>query len=286
MFKITTTLTLLLATTLGGHAQGAVIADPTLASGPNAIDPAGAETLDQTPATTSDGLAVTAATEASLEARNDFRVVQNFTGFGNTTNTIHFTDPTLPDIRFTREQVSATPNDFGEATSSDGFNTSAGAAIRLRNNSGGNKTTRVRFDFGSYDAGSDTWDGSVNAISAASINLINLSPGMVSAAASFYAEDGTLISQQTLTAGTDADTPGSGATDGLFALEVDGSTPLISYFDVRIVYPGGIKTVGLDDLGFTAIPEPASLALIGIGGLLMIRRGRDARTAPAAFLSH
>ena len=43
-----------------------------------------------------------------------------------------------------------------------------------------------------------------------------------------------------------------------------------------ITYGGDASRVGLNEVVFTQVPEPGSLALLGLGGLMMIKRRRRA----------
>lgn len=62
-----------------------------------------------------------------------------------------------------------------------------------------------------------------------------------------------------------------GYWSGLF--EDEAGTQYVGYVDVS-VGPGNLDPVTIHDAGFAQIPEPSSLALLAIGGLMIARRRR------------
>lgn len=214
--------------------------------GPDAIDPDGVEAVNR--------LAVGAATEAALESSTHFIAVQSFDGFGsenNDPNIIDFVDPLQPDIHFTSSGSAAASNN-GNATSSDALNTSEGTAINLYNNSGSNKTLTLNIDFGDYDDGLDSFDGSAKTVDVCGFSLQGVSDTSLNISVEFKDSSGTILSTQTAQ---------GGANDNvLFGYDSQGVG--IAEIRVRAFAPGGVTSLGLDDLGFTSATQvPAPLTL-------------------------
>lgn len=258
MKKMTCVLTTAMVTASAGSAGAAVIVDPATFSGPGAIDPAGVEELDAN--------AVGATAPELLEAQPDFLVVQDFAGFaGGVGNSdfIAFTDGSLPDVRFT---VAVNSSNAGFATSTAALQTSAGTSVYL-----GNGTLRYEIDFGAYDD-SGTFDDGVNAVAAAGFTLIRQADP--SAARTFTAEfrsdAGDILSTQTYT-----DVIGGESGDDVFFGYQALAGESIGRITLRL--PSDGNTLGgntaLDDFGFTAVPEPGSVALLA-GGLLAVAARR------------
>jgi len=242
-------------------AFGAVITDPTLASGSNAINPnglslaAGDQPGDSTPMTT-------------LEARSDFRVLQDYAGFtktggDNNPNIVSFTDPDTPDIRFS--YIDSPKND-GEET--DTTTSSGTSAMRLQ------VAGELLIEFGTYDSGSSTFtaDRTSDAVSFMFNQWRFAGGGTITLTADYLDSQGGTIKSQSVTQTSPQNVDGP-TRNTYFAWEAP------SIAAVSLTRSGDIKSNinTFDDFGFTIIPEPGSLALMGLGGLLMLGRGRRAR---------
>lgn len=256
---------LLAAAVLAGHAHAATIVDPTLVSGPgNVIDPPGSETVD-----VSFGTA-----QATLEARSDLRVLQDFTGFaasasGN--NIVSFTSTLLPDIQF-QFSGSFSTTQAGAGTTLTSNSTSGSSYLNQRNSATGTSTLTISFG---------TWDGSAfttdQTVGAAGFTLTNVYTG----------KNGTVIFRDAL---------GNALNTGLNAIsytglnDVDGTGNHRDFYigwdsdaqstaaigSISITFTGTAFNSGLDDFAFTTIPEPASALLGGLGMLVLLRRRRSA----------
>ncbi len=254
-------------------ANAAVIVDPTLVGGTDAIDPAGSQTIDERPGTLD---------EAILEGRSDFAgAIQNLgVGFDTAQNSpvvnfIQFTDPTLADIRITVNAAGNSAsggniNDSGRVTSgSDGLRMAGGGT--------------ALFEFGEFDGTTFTSGKVVDAVGFV-IGNIRATQGPTFTVTFRDSLGQTLGSPQVLTGGTEATTgtAGGDGIEGFFSFDSDGTIANgIASILVNRNGGGNIAT-SIDDFGFTSvitsdIPEPASLALMGLGGLLLVGgRGRRA----------
>jgi len=237
-------------------AFGAVITDPTLASGSGAINPNGLslDAGDQPADSTS---------MATLEGRSDFRVLQDYAGFTNTSeNIVSFTDPDTPDIRFS--YITGSGQDGREET---GVPTSSGtSAMRLQ------VEGEVLIEFGTYDSGSSTFtaDRTSDAVSFMFNQWRFRGGGTITLTADYLDSQGDTIKSQSVIQTSPKDGP---PRNTYFAWEAP------SIAAVSFTRSGDIKSNinTFDDFGFTIVPEPGSLALMGLGGLLMLGRGRRAR---------
>ena len=285
----------LILTTLGLAAAaapvsfGAVInGDGRLITTGELIDPAGAQTVD----TNAPG----STPQATLEAIAGAQALQNFDGFEGPAavfdpgfNTVFFTDPTVPDLMFTvagntRAQSGATIGSPTFVTSDDG-NSEGGVDLRAAQGSGTNITYTV--DFGSYDPGSDTFTSGVNPVTAAGFTIGAIRQGK-SYTVEFRDDSGLVLSTQTLAGitevigdpGSDSNDGGntvSEAIDGYFGFQAAAGQSIGSILITQSATSNGNQVSAFDDLLFTdavVIPEPASIALVGLGGLLMLRRNR------------
>ena len=112
--------------------MAAVVADPAVFQGSGALDPPGAQAITDTE--TGGG-----ATEAGLEARNDFLAIHDWTGFvpwgqvDGATNLFSFSTPWMPDIEFEYNNISgdSMPGDYGGAITSAKHATSPGSIFVL-----------------------------------------------------------------------------------------------------------------------------------------------------------
>ena len=260
--------------------------DARLVTSGELIDPAGAQEVD----TNAPG----STPQATLEAIAGAQALQNFDGFAGPAvnfspgfNTVFFSDPTLPDLMFTaagntRAQSGATVGSDTFVTS-DGGNSEGGVDLRAAQGSGTNITYTV--DFGSYDAGSDTFVSDVNSVTAAGFTLGAIRQGK-SYTVEFRDDSGAVLSTQTLAGITEViGDPGSDpndgtntqseAIDGYFGFQALAGQSIGSILITQSATSNGNQTSAFDDLLFTdVVPEPASLALVGLGGLLMLRRNR------------
>jgi hypothetical protein len=166
------------------RAAAAVVADPTLASGFEAVDPPGSEEVDL--------LVVESGADTTprrIEQRYSFAVLQDWDGFSGwnqvngASNVLSFSDPTTPDVKFEVNNVSGSlaPNPFGSELPSANHATSGASAYELTAFTGDTTpftgTHAVTMTFGTYDAGSDTFTDDV-AVEAASFTLNNINGGV------------------------------------------------------------------------------------------------------------
>ncbi|MBI1337355.1 MAG: PEP-CTERM sorting domain-containing protein [Phycisphaera sp.] len=247
-------------------AHAATISDPTLYT---VIDPAGVQDVTSAPDES------WGTSQATLEARSDLKVMQDFAGFtgGSGGNIVAFTDPTLPDIRFA---MTTDDPDAGGAITSDNFNSSAGSALLFDND--GSVTPVLTISFGTWNGSTFTADQTVDAAGFVLTQVLNSSIRHFDV--TFKDSGGNTITQFLNLAGDATATTGTGAdtsTDGSWPEIYVGwdataqNTNKIAQI-VIAVSDGSASSSGFDDLAFTTIPEPASLALMGFGGLLLLPR--------------
>jgi hypothetical protein len=244
--------------------HAAEIANPTLYT---TMDPGGGRDI-----TLFDG--ANATTQATLEALNDFSVIRDFAAAVDGTNVVAFTDATMPDIQISF--VGGLNSATGSVLTNSGFITSPGSGIKVVSS----QTSATHAMTGTIDFGS--WDGSftsnVNAVSAAAFTLAQ--PGrwqrMESVVVTFLgADDSTVINTQTILGSSIVDKTSS---QGLYFGYQAGSGESIgsAVFTVNVNLEVGTQDdplLGLDDISFAAIPEPAtSVSLLG-GVVLLLSLG-------------
>lgn len=254
-------------TLLSTGAFAATIVDPTLVTGSAAIDPDGSETIDQRPGV---------LPEADLEARAGFRGAIQSLGVGfeaygsgttHPTNVIAFTDPSLPDIRFTvggtnpNAQTGVNISNTGNAERVTSG--TAGFQFLLGGNSLSTGTVTLLIEFGTLEASVFTANGMVDA---AGFTVGNARDGQTYVV-QFRDTLGGLLSEQTLLGA--ADSTGTGNNNGIegyFGFGSDG-LPATAIGSILITRTnGGNIGATIDDLAFAVIPEPSS-ALLLMGGL-------------------
>jgi hypothetical protein len=247
--------------------SAAVITDPTLTSGTDAIDPAGSQSVNQS--------AVNSTSQATLEAISGFAGIHDYTGFVNRStspdNIVSFTSASLPDIRFSSSGgFNDGNNNYNTANAT--FETSPGSTIifRTANSSNGTTPLNIFIEFGDYS--SSTFTPNLNAVEAAGFVLTNMSTTQ-GITATFLDASGSTLSSQTATAGANGNEiyfghQAVGATSGAN----DG----IARINIQVTSPGTTGAyLGLDDLAFSpaVIPEPSTLAMMGLFGIgLMMKR--------------
>lgn len=248
--------------------SASIITDASLVFGADAIDGPGFEAADQE----------IGASQASLEALSTFGAVQDFGGFAplagsNTANYLSFTDPNRSDVRVTVLSGDTSESDGGGTNVANTLS-SAGSSISFKENPGGAVT--LRFDFGSYDAGADTFDASVGAVDGVGFMFNNIvsGPNGSRVQATFFSDSAAPLFATAVLDGTGA---GSGNRDYSIGY-LNTGLGQVGYFDVTFTTPGANnRGSGLDDLGFTAvIPEPTSAMAIAAGGLCLLGRRRRA----------
>jgi len=263
--------TLIVATLLAllgavGNASAAVILDPVVTTGVDAIDPAGDEAVDTE----------LGDSQATLEAIAGFTAVHNWTDGtnsmdGGNDNTIAFTDSALPDIFFDFISHTGNPQQSGNTFE---FDTNSARNASPSNNALINLDTNNVFtfaiDFGSYDADTDTFDPSVNSAVAAGFVFSNVKDGF-SGTVKFRDDADNVLSTLDIT----PDTTVAENQEIFFGYDASGGTPIGSVL-VEVTTSDKNAFVGLDDVGFatTIIPEPAGAVLVGLGGVILLSRRR------------
>lgn len=242
--------------------SAAVIVNPTLATGSGSIAPSGAQAIT---------ISASGSTSKSvLETLSGFGVVQNFAGFANGTNIISFTDAQRPAVQIS---FSGSGNlaASGSALSNVAFASSADSAIRL---AADNALTGPNALVGTIAFGS--WNGSTFNSNNASVSAVGFTLNapltrfdrVNAITVSFLSPTGTQLSIQTVN--------NFGSTTGVgiyFGYEATGGAAIGSVvIQIDINAKAGSEQqvlIGLDDLGFTAIPEPSQTAMLTIASLAL-----------------
>ncbi len=79
----------------------------------------------------------------------------------------------------------------------------------------------------------------------------------------------TLDDATTLSTSSSSLSASNGGDDTFFHLAATSGRYITAF---KVDLSGSNYFIGIDDIGFITVPEPASMALIGLGGLMMIRR--------------
>jgi hypothetical protein len=225
-----------------------------------------------------------AATQSALEARTDLRVLQTWTGLDNAAssttapvNTIAFSDPSMPDVRMTVGGGFQTTGGGNGPSTNYILSSSAGSGYRFANS--GNTAMTVTLDFGDFDG--TNFNSAANAVDAVGFVIANVNSGLT-LTVDFFDDAGTLLGQQTAT-GNSTDTANSNdataanlGADFFFGLDADSNIGRIVI--TRTATSNGTVGSGLDDFGFTTVPEPGTIGLAGVAALsLLARRPRSLR---------
>lgn len=248
--------------------HAAVITDRSTVTGSAAIDPDGDQTIDTI-------AAAAGPTQATLEARSDFRVIQDFSGLdsyigtpASAVNTLSFTGTTLPDIRLRIDTAYGDPST--STTNSGSFNsqavrTSPNGGWNLRAAGTGSGDVRGIIEFGTYDGSTFTLGGiGVEAVAFTQAGLRDVLHPTVQ----YYNTSGVLLHTQTQVSNnvdpqsvggsgsqTDPDGPGGlQSIDTFYSYQATSlaTDDLISYVVITKNQAGTANLDGIiDDLGFT-----------------------------------
>lgn len=247
---------LLAGLVLAASAQAAVITDPIVGSGDTAINPDNESIDNRNTAATS------YAAEATLTAKPEFRTLQGLSGTATATNYFVFTDANLPDMRF----VQTAGNAMGTDQSSDNGTSPTNGSYAFQT-SGGSAVLTITF--GTYDVGASTFTAN-RTVDATCLTLNNFKAKTAAPAVSavvtveFYDAAGSLIGSQSITS-----TNGLNDQTAYFGTDLDG----IGSMKITLSTPNSSRA-WIDDVGFTVVPEPATMSLLALGGVLALRRRR------------
>lgn len=270
-----------------GSAQGAVLTDPTMATGSGAFDPTGSQDVDVT--------ATGAASMAALEAIPGFGVVYDWTGLnaGKTSyrssspkyahhyNYLDFSDTSKADVSFEAQSSWALTSNV--EASSTSYSTSGSSHLKFNDDEsasvGSPRTLNFEIQFGTftYDHSADGYTDN-NALAdslnndktarAAGFVITGLLSG-ASATVTFYgADDATVLSQQTVSGDNTL-------KDAFFGYDTGATVPADGISKIRVSITrtsSAHKYFGLDDFGFVTVPEPATMCLLAVGGAACLFR--------------
>lgn len=255
----------LVACVLTGPAWGATLS-PVLVTGSDAIDPAAAtdvvaEVAGSTP-------------QATLEAVTGFGAVQNFTGATAGSNTFDL----IGSTDFQTSVTGASTARSGEFSANDAFSTSPGGTLLIETpTTSSTNSTTVTIDFGELSG--SVFDGSASDVQAAAFTITATAAQwdeVSSIVATFLDGSGSTLTTQTLSGSDIASGPTSGPFAYYFGFASDAQD--IGSIEIAFNIAGDGSTggpFGIDDIGFVSvIPEPASIALLGLGALMLRTRRR------------
>ncbi len=245
---------------IASFAHAAVVTDPGLVTGSGAIDPSGSREVDT--------LATNSMPKATLTALDGFGAVQIWSGVDSGSageNILSFTDSSLPDVRLSFSG-SRNGQAGGQITNSS-YVTSGESGLRFYGSSA-TATVVLTIDFGSWDG--SNFDGSVNAVRAVGFTHSPFYDGITLVAEYFNAVGNSLVTQ--------VYNNNTGSSKTVYYGYDAGPNGNISYVVLtRTATANGSTAASIDDLGFAiVIPEPATLALLAAGGMLMLTRRRKA----------
>ena len=229
--------------------------DPTPAAGPgDVIDPAGGETVDQSFGTP----------QATLEARSDLRVLQNFSGFiasATGDNLVRFTSTTLPDIQFQFSGAFNTTS-AGAVGNNTVFASSGSFHLAQRNSAAGTSTLTI--SFGKWDGNAFIGNRSVEATGFTLSQVYSNKSGVVT----FCDSAGAAIPGATFPYSGESDTDSTGNhKDFYFGWDSTAqATDSIGSITITFTDSGAPYTSGLDDFAFTmGAPQSSSPYAIWAG---------------------
>ncbi len=274
--KPTLALTFLafLALSLPVPAVTYVSTNPTLTTGADAIDPAGARDVAVN--------ATGSTSQATLEGLTGFAAIQSFSGLtpapGNQSTAndyiFSFTAVDRADLRLT---YTGNPNTTKSVLiASDSFSTSSNSSVRMESTENAGDSLTLTIQLGDWNGTSFTAFTN-QGVGAFGFTLTGAYDFVLNdtVTATFFNPAGGILSTQTITSATGTTTVG---TAGYFGHQATAGT-LIGRVQISYADAAGLNTpvFGLDDLGYTAtIPEPSTAAMLlgGVGMLTLMRRRR------------
>jgi len=252
-----------------------VINDPARVTGANAIDPATAAAVGSN--------ASNSTSQATLEGLPTFGAIQDFSAFtgsggstlfpdANDAYIVNFSSSLLPDIQF---RYTGSIRDAAGASlqiDNNSYLTSSGAGLRLQPESAVGNVFSMNIDLGQWDGASFLGGSGVDALGFTLSGRYDLITDN-SISVTYRDADNNILSSQVLTSAssnTSSVYTGyqiSSGQDGIASVEIVFTTDST-----------GSAVFGLDDFGFTAVPEPARGVLL-LGGLsfMLLHRPRRKR---------
>lgn len=240
-------------------ARAAVLTPSLVTSNPiNPVDVALVETAGST-------------SEATIEALSGVFAIHTFTGseafITPATNTYSNAVPGLPDVQVSMLSiVGSLGATAGQELTNSSFVTSSTSALRVVGG-GATRTYKVIIDFGDQDV---SWNATGTIAGAAAFTMRTNAWGSVaSMQALFLDNSGSTLSTQTVDVAALEATSNGAAYFGYDSMGVG-----IGSIELTVSTNTTTPTFGLDDITFTAVPEPASLAMLATGSLLCLTRQR------------